>query len=75
MNTTCNNQLTIDLPADYSADSGYIEAKAKFEKMGRAKGQNIFLCYLSTKKSWFVSKWFSKEFIEKNYKTIKIVEE
>lgn len=64
------NQLAIEIPVDHAANKTYAKALAEWMK---GHENNTFLCYCATTKSYFVSKYFKKESIEKWYKSITII--
>lgn len=65
-------QLAIDVPIDHSKNDSYAPALADYMK---GHETNTFLCYCTTTKKYFVSRWFKKENIENWYnKTIKIIQ-
>lgn len=67
--------MEIDVPIERSEGDNYAQALAEYEKQKVYKEKNnVFLCYLTSKKKYFVSKFFKREFIINNYKTIKIIE-
>jgi len=68
-----NNQLELELPAEYQNSDQYKEQKALFERLDKPRGTNIFLCYNSTTKRFFVARWWKRETIE-SYQSIKIIE-
>lgn len=65
-------QLELELPIEYQNSDNYKEEMAKYSKMEKVKGVEIYLCFNHTTKRFFVSKWWKRETIE-SYKTIKII--
>lgn len=67
-----STQLEIEVPIDTNNDS-YKTAMARYSQMSNPEKQNIFLCYFTTQKKYFISWYSSRQTIE-SYKTIKIIE-
>ena len=68
-----NAQLELELPKEYMNSDNYKQTMEQYTKMEKSKGVNVFLCYNSTTRRFFVSKYWKRETIE-SYQTIKIIE-
>lgn len=70
-------QLTIDVPAERHVNDRYAEYYGYYLKHCPVKGvveSNVFFCYNFVTRQYFVSRFFSKQFILKYYpNTIKII--
>lgn len=66
-----NQQLAIEVPVDHSANDNYAPAMENYMK---GHETHTYLCYCSTTRKYFVSRWFTKESILNWYKTIIIIQ-
>lgn len=66
------NQL--EIPVEVQNSDNYKQSVIEYNHCKNNKYiTNVFLCYCSTTKGYFVSRIFSKQMIE-SYKTIKIIQ-
>lgn len=70
-----SQQLQIEVPIERHTGDNYEAAMAEYLKLDHArKDANIFLCYYTGDRKYFVSRYCSKSFIETKYPNIKIVQ-
>ncbi len=68
------SQLAIEVEIKPHVGDRHTEAMAEYLKADKPKNHRIHLCYCPSNKEYFVSRFFSKEYIINHQKSIKIIQ-